>query len=1081
MSTTNRKFVNHIIRNVVQQNSIPDGTMPSADAQFNLNKYFDDPNTVDLVYLNMMERVRNEKSHYEQVLSRILKLVKNNIALHPPSLQILLDLDTFCLGITSSSILLQKSITYIRALIANQVKQHPNYVNDMGMGGKNAGSTGIGSSTGSMTDPSTRRANNVGLLRTRSQSASTTIGSPRDQDIANSLQPRTSLDLTNMLQQPAVTTTTTTNSISSSASSSPQSANDSPIRTTLLNHSNGGVGGGGGGGSSGHNINNNLTSPNLASSAPNNPISILHDLQQAPQLTTSTASAPAGIGSVHHTLHHPQLLGVSNLAGTLRDSNASIASSSNTVFSSSNGFSTSPTLLRRAFNEDGYICDLMSMKTNNININQSSASSSSSSSKQSPKIQSLLTHSPFGGMKSSELKGKELFKCPDDSVNSQSINIVQQAKKKAEQKDLTLQFTLRRRKAPALFQYKYYSEQEPLKIKDTEKQQVLKVILNPATPQDRSIATKIFIKIISDIYCKNGVDGEKIIFGYLKQILESPNRDTRIHLFNIIFNLSVHVNIYSELRLEDGTQGTIGELQDSVFSLLRDCLNQMTQVGEKDNDVWAEALNCVLVFIVEQGNVIRHRLLQLNSQIIGCFLKFIQDSSDQTKRMLVRMLCNFLYKESNTNSSSTSNMFLNEEELNKIGGIDFILNLYTSIRSNEAKNNLFVVIFDYVLQTALKSQTIVDTQLTQESPLLLELFKRADAPHYFVQIFKCIPEKDFVSDFFLFTSNDSAKHDASYSYEDLIIKFTMKIREHAIRHQMVDQQCEKYLVLEQQDSIEKTTSLLYDWITNDADEYLRFNAENWLFNLLKRVLIDKDNNANINFSVNLFVQLASHPNPKVRKVYISLTERLILMSKYKLKTGETKSQEVFDMLNECILRITASGEKDENNLLTINDIIFDMIYSRNGTKQLYIRESWAPDTNFSLFLKNQFIISAPLLKSINISILQYLFNNISPIERFSEQRLVLVHLLILRCHDPEDLARVGGIGFFKSLLNDSCTQIAYHSSYFLLTQLESESPEQYRSILTRLLSKARENNDENLISNPFFQVQGIIEMTHKAS
>ncbi|EFA76942.1 hypothetical protein PPL_09694 [Heterostelium album PN500] len=1001
MTTNNRRFVNHIIRNVVQQNSIPDGTMPSPEAQFNLTKYFDDPNTVDLVFINMMERVRNERSHYEPVLSRILKLIKNNISLHPPSLQILHDLDLFCVGISpSANATLQKSISYIRALISNQIKQHPQYIeSNTGLlisssssissvsshhsassvtsstltkssplanngitsstgsnssvigisanstttatttttlttmsnstpgitsGGSHqhqpyqqhhqSNSTGaIGSSSSSVSGD--RRAS-IGIVRTRSQSASTYI-SPRDDAVPSLLAQqqqqlqRSSLDLGNINVLSTSNNSSgggTAVSSSTSTSSSPQSFNDSPIRNSLLNQTS-------------STTTSTPLSPTLTSNNNNNitQFSDSNNNNNTISLTNNTITNSISSGNISSTLSN------------LRDStnNAGILSSS-----SSSNMTISPTLSRRlACQEDGYINDLMGLKC-----------CPSKSISKNNKIHSLLTHSPFGVLKGGEIKGKDIFICPDDTNNMDPINIVQQTKKK---------------------------DQEPLKISESEKQQVIKVINNPSTAQDRSIATKIFIKILLDIYCKHGVEGEKLIQSYFNSIIASPYRDARSHLFNIIFNLSIHINIYSELKLDDGSQGVIGDLQESVFSLLREVLLYCVK-HEQDEKVWLEALTCIIFFVVDQGVVIRSRLHSLNSQIIAALLKYANDTSDQTKRMLIRMLCNFLYKDNNNNnnnsssSSSVSNnnssyMYLNEEELNNIGGIDFILRLYTTIRSNEAKNNLFVIIFDYVLQSALKSQTIADSQLTQDAPVLLELFKRADAPHYFVQLFKCIPERDFVSDFFLFTSADK-NHESSFSYEDLTIKFSMKIHEHAVRYQKIDQSCEKF-VSEVQDNPEKASALLQEWLFNENDELLRFNG--------------------------------------------------------------------------------------------------------------------APDTNYSLFLNNQFVISTSLIKSINVVILQYVFSNITSADRYNETRMVLLHLLILRCNESEDLAKIGGISFFKNLMNDPCTPIAYHSSYFLLTQLEAESPEQYRSILQRLLSKARENNDENLISNPFFQVQGIIDMTHK--
>jgi len=1047
MINANKKIINQIIRNVVQLNSIPDGTMPSPEAQFSLNRYFDDPNTVDIVYVNMIDRVKNEKSHYEQVLSRILKLIKNNIALHPPSYHILLELDTFCLTLSSTNALLQKTITYLRALIANQVKNNPHYESIKKL---------------HSSDNRHNKNNSIGLLRNRSHSASNSTGSNRDE----SLFQRSSLDLSNLL---STSVSSTSSNSSSSSSSSPLSLNDSPLRNTLLGSSSisGGTSQNNNNNINNNNINNNNNNlhhhnNNSNNSNNNNNLHHHHDRHNSggggggiqtfsPSLNSSLApplSASSSDGVVINL----------NSSNGLKDSTSSINSNSPIVAAAT------------AYYNDGFIRDLISIKASN--------------KPSIPHIKSLLINSPFGSIQA-EVKGKEAFRCPDDANNWSPINVVRVTKKKIENKDLAI-LTFKKKK-PTLFQYKYYKDQEALKITDAEINQVIRVIINPATQQDRSIATKIFIKILLDIYCRNSfVDQatEKLVTDYFVQMISNGNRESKIHTFNILFNLSIHVNLYSEQRLEDGASSIISpsminELQDSIFSILITLINHCINNKEREEKVWLESLNCLMFFITEQGNIIKDRLYQLNPQIITMFLVNIPDLSDYTKRILIRMLANFLYKDQILNHQQNNQLFLNEEELNQIGGIDIILKLYTSIRSNEAKNNLFVIIFDYVLQTALKTQSIVDTQLTHESPLLLELFRRADAPQYFTQIFKCIPEKDFVSDFFLFLSSEHSKDESSFSYEDLMIKFSMKIHEYAVRYQKVDPTFENY-ILDCQENPEKSIELLNELIKQNDDLSL-LNAENWLFSLLKKIYIEKEgNNPLYSFSLNIFVQLPTNSSHKVRKMYISLTERLILLLKYKLKYGEAKPQDLFEMFNESFHRLLLLfGEKSESNLLQVVDILFDLISGRSSSSSLRSKESKF-DTNFSLFLSNQLVVSISSLKFININIIHYLFSNITESNNTKEQRLFLLHLLIQRSHDSEDLLKIGGIVFFKNLLSDLNTQIAYHSSYFLLTQLEAESPEQYRTILTRLLTKARENNDENLISNPFFQVQGIIEMTHKS-
>ncbi len=49
---------------------------------------------------------------------------------------------------------------------------------------------------------------------------------------------------------------------------------------------------------------------------------------------------------------------------------------------------------------------------------------------------------------------------------------------------------------------------------------------------------------------------------------------------------------------------------------------------------------------------------------------------------------------------------------------------------------------------------------------------------------------------------------------------------------------------------------------------------------------------------------------------------------------------------------------------------------------------------------------------------------------------------------------------------------------YILEQFEEESPEQYRAILAKLLIKAQEEDDENIVSNHYLQIRAIIKLSH---
>jgi hypothetical protein len=88
-------------------------------------------------------------------------------------------------------------------------------------------------------------------------------------------------------------------------------------------------------------------------------------------------------------------------------------------------------------------------------------------------------------------------------------------------------------------------------------------------------------------------------------------------------------------------------------------------------------------------------------------------------------------------------------------------------------------------------------------------------------------------------------------------------------------------------------------------------------------------------------------------------------------------------------------------------------------------------------------------------------------------RTVLLLLVIERCRTSEGLDAVG-MAFFRGLLADRNPDIAYYASRFLLDELQAERPEQYTAMLNALLSKAQATNDEQLLANPYVQINEMI-------
>lgn len=65
---------------------------------------------------------------------------------------------------------------------------------------------------------------------------------------------------------------------------------------------------------------------------------------------------------------------------------------------------------------------------------------------------------------------------------------------------------------------------------------------------NRLTASKIFIKLIIDAFVQDDVQvATTLLLTVLTEMIESPNIEARVHAFNLVFNLSVHVNMFEEV------------------------------------------------------------------------------------------------------------------------------------------------------------------------------------------------------------------------------------------------------------------------------------------------------------------------------------------------------------------------------------------------------------------------------------------------------------------------------------------------------------------------------------------------------
>lgn len=681
-----------------------------------------------------------------------------------------------------------------------------------------------------------------------------------------------------------------------------------------------------------------------------------------------------------------------------------------------------------------------------------------------------------------------------------------------------------RQKRPQLFQYKYYREQVPLQLGQEEMEQVVNAVVSPPPddPESHLIASKILIKLLIDIYCGDERAASQLLLSILFELLAAPSAEVRLHAFNLLFNLSIHMNLLEETALlaevsspaptspeADRGRQQIERIQEELLQVCLEILLLLLQRQEEDERVWLAGLNCLLYFTTQDGRLVTRRLVHLDPRVLPVLLQQVGPARDLLQKHLVHLFVHRLYQHHHPpppssqlqpqpqpqpqQASAARAGHLNLALLRRCGGMGVVASLFVQQRSLQAISNLFLVLYD-----AAVAQLVLEHRLERDSEqplLLLELLRRYDASLLYQSAFRYLPE-GFTESLLRFLLLEQPKRDAWTAElaarldRGVAQAILTELERLAQAQQRLEPEFEVRLQAMQAHPENQAENLrLLAELLHSPDEAARRNGEAWLFALLRQPYDGSKlaSLALINAVDTQFTKLLHSPLPQVRRIYLSITERttLLLRAKAALSPEEHRPEAVFKVLNDNLSRLSLPQfrERNEHNLMYVFDMIFNLISHRlpdvssatlpHAADDPYRDE---PDSNYELFLAGRVAVSKELLRLVHVQILHQLFLQMPPssnLHNFNRVRTALLLLLIERCRDPQALDQVG-IGFFRQLLADRCPEIAYHASRFLIDQLQAERPEQYTAILNTLLSKAQLTNDEQLLANPYLQINEMI-------
>ncbi|RAL36992.1 hypothetical protein DM860_003914 [Cuscuta australis] len=810
--------------------------------------------------------------------------------------------------------------------------------------------------------------------------------------------------------------------------------------------------------------------------------------------------------------------------------------------------------------------------------------------------------------------------------------------------------TFRPRTKP-LFQYRHYSEQQPLRLNPTEVCEVIAAVcsetpapnayfmtlsskMNNSGKPSIDVAASVLVKLVIDMYVLDSKLAAPLTLSMLEEMINAPQPGSKDRAFDLILNLGIHAHLleppaadeassiaeeYSEEAYFDcetqfspdrkkplGNNSAIDKFECWILGILYEVLLHLVQIEEKEESVWASALSCLLYFVCDKGRIRRSRLRSLDIRVVKALLQVSSRNSwaEVVHSKLIGMFTNMFYEipEESDKSISATPVFL-IQQVDLIGGIEFIFAELMLSNSREERRNLYLVLFDYVVHQI--NETCMMAGISEysdnEVQPIATLLMLADAPEalhisiklgvegilellqrsIFTPLSKCSGSDRLIT----FLAQIVEK------LEVLIKSFTHLDKEFAQSRQItkslksLKSMDEVLLMKNGLDGVSGNSIHIkakLSWATlhsllHSKRAACRHNGHLWLGDLLIAEIAEgKDEsiwssirklqqkvealadvndyspNLDIPLSIWLMFGMLKSKNNLIRMGFLFVLERLLMRCKFLLDESEVqhviggdtienlhdksrleKANAVIDIMSSALSLMAQLNETDCMNILKMCEILLSQLClkvlpSTSGVKETgwskkgdagdlhsqHLEEPFKePNTKYgkskdpqlcetasmsTLLLHGQAVAPMqlvgrvptvlfywPLIQlagaatdniALGVSVGSKGRGNVPGAT--SDIRATLLLLLIGKCtEDPAAFEDVGGEPFFRALLEDIDSRVAYYSSTFLLKKRMSEEPESYQRLLHNLVSRAQQSNNEKLLENPYLQMRGILQLS----
>ncbi|XP_022765200.1 uncharacterized protein LOC111310226 isoform X8 [Durio zibethinus] len=761
-----------------------------------------------------------------------------------------------------------------------------------------------------------------------------------------------------------------------------------------------------------------------------------------------------------------------------------------------------------------------------------------------------------------------------------------------------------RPRAKRLFQYRHYSEQQPLRLNPAEVCEVIAAVCsetsstnaNTMTVSSRlsnnsrkpsmDVAVSVLIKLVIDMYVLDSGTAAPLTLSMLEEMLSSPRTACRVRAFDLILNLAVHAHLLEPMIIDDnsaieeeysqelllngedqlttqgirkldsakklGTSSAIDKFESWILNILYEILlllvQYLLQTEEKEESVWASALSCLLYFVCDRGKISRNRLKGLD-------IRYSLSTSREERKHLYLVLFDYVLHQINETSMSTG---VSEYSADEIQPIATLLALADAPEAFYISVKLGVEGIGELLRRSVSAALSRYTNSERLNKLLENITEKLDT---IISSFTHL-DKEFLH---LKQITKSNKFINSIEHSSLQNGVAMKAKlAWAILHSLLHSDRISY----RQNGFIWLGDLLIAEIRESRNGSIWSNLKTLQNKISYAGVHDSSDPSDVPLSIWLICGLLKSKNNIIRWGFLFVLERLLIRCKFLLDECDMqcssnsdvgpdrkdarleKANAVIDIMSSALSLVAQRNETDRMNILKMCDILFSQLCLKvphstvmpfgQGIQQtkVFTRTDGIRKTSDAELVSQQascrwdelmeetdsksgYTVSSPLIRATaSMAALLLRGQAIAPMQLVarvpaalfywpliqlagaatdnialgvavgskgrgnlpgatSDIRATLLLLLIGKCTaDPTAFQEVGGEEFFRELLDDTDSRVAYYSSAFLLKRMMTEKPEKYQHMLQKLVFKAQQSNNEKLLENPYLQMRGIFQLSN---